>query len=194
MDYNKYIKNRKKKERDFYYLNYVNKFLVVVLLTVITLIVLKGNKNFKTGFYKHVYEDHFSFATVNKLYKKYFGSQIPFSDFFAKDTEMVFNDKLAYSSKEKFKDGVNLTVSKNYIVPALEDGMVVFVGKKDDYGDTIIIQQTNGVDVWYSNINLGNIKEYDYIEKGSMIGEVKDTTLTLLFKKDGNILNYEDYV
>lgn len=194
MDYNKYIKNRKKKERDFYYLNYVNKFLVVVLLTVITLIVLKGNKNFKTGFYKHVYEDHFSFATVNKLYKKYFGSQIPFSDFFDKNTEMVFNDKLVYSSKEKFKDGVNLTVSKNYIVPALEDGMVVFVGKKDDYGDTIIIQQTNGVDVWYSNINLGNIKEYDYIEKGSMIGEVKDTTLTLLFKKDGNILNYEDYV
>lgn len=194
MDYNKYIKSRKKKNHDFYYLNYVNKFLVVVLLTVITLIVLKGNKNFKTGFYKHVYEDHFSFATVNKLYKKYFGSQIPFGDFFNKDTEMVFNDKLAYSAKEKFKDGVNLSVSKNYLVPALEDGMVVFVGKKDDYGDTIIIQQTNGIDVWYSNINLGNIKEYDYIEKGSMIGEVKDTTLTLLFKKDGNILNYEDYI
>jgi len=196
MDYKTYIKNRKKRniKYDFSFLNYVNKFLFVVLLTIVTLIVLKGNSSLKTEFYKYVYEDHISFASINKLYKKYFGSQIPFSELLDDTTKSVFNEQLTYNSKQKYNDGVKLEVTKNYLVPALEEGMVVFVGEKEGYGSTVIIQQTNGVDVWYSNISIDNVKVYDYIEKGNIIGEVKDTTLTMLFKKDGKILPYEDYI
>lgn len=196
MNYETYKKSHKKKSKkiDFSFLNYINKFLFVILITVITLIALKSNSAFKTKFYKYVYEDHFSFATINKLYQKYFGTQFPFADLIDNKTKSVFNEQLTYSSKEAYKDGVNLTVQKNYLVPALEDGMVVFVGEKEGYGNTVIIQQTNGIDIWYSNISLDNLKTYDYIEKGSIIGEVKDTTLTMLFKKDGNILSYEEYI
>ena len=70
--------------------------------------------------------------------------------------------------------------------------MVIFVGEKENYGNTVIIEQVNGVEVWYSNIK-SSVKIYDYIEKGSLIGEA-DGTLYLVFKKDGNILNYEDYI
>lgn len=43
-------------------------------------------------------------------------------------------------------------VSNNYLVPTLESGIVVFMGEKEGYGKTIIIEQINGIDVWYSNI------------------------------------------
>lgn len=173
--------------------NYINKFLFTVLITIIVLIVLKANSGLKTSFYKHVYEENISFAEVNKVYKKYFGSQIPFSDLIKNNTKTVFNEKLKYNSKIKYKEGVELAVDANYIVPAIEEGMVVFVGVKEDYGKTVIVSGTNGVDIWYSNIN-GNVKLYDYIEKNSIIGESIDSKIYLLFKKDSEILNYEDYI
>ena len=72
--------------------------------------------------------------------------------------------------------------------------MVIFVGEKENLGKTVIIEQVNGVEVWYSNLSSININIYDYVEKGSLIGEVSDQKLYLTFKKDGQILNYEDYI
>ncbi len=173
-------------------IGYINKFLFTVLLTVIALIVLKANSKFKTTFYKYVYEDNISFAEVNKLYKKYFGSQIPFSDMF-KETKTVFNEKLKYNNKKEYKEGVELEVDNSYLVPAIEEGMVVFVGDKENYGKTVIVSGTNGVDIWYSNIN-SNVKLYDYIEKNFLIGEAIDKKIYLVFKKDKEILKHEDYI
>jgi stage IV sporulation protein FA len=80
------------------------------------------------------------------------------------------------------------------MVPVLEDGIVVFMGEKEGYGNTVIVEQVNGVDVYYSNINSNNIKLYDYVEKGKLLGEVKDTKLYLVFQKDGKFLNYKKYL
>lgn len=170
-----------------------SRFLFTIILTLIALILLKKNSEFKNAFYKHVYEENFSFAQVNAMYKKYFGSAIPFEDILKKNTKSVFNEKLTYSKAEAYKDGVKLEVSKQYLVPVLESGMVVFVGEKDGYGNTIIVQQMNGVDVWYSNVT-SNVKLYDYIEAGEALGEVNGNDLYLIFKKDGTIQNYEDYI
>ena len=129
------------------------------------------------------------------MYKDLFGSPIPFSDLIEKNkTSLVFDEKLQYKEKSKYLDGVKLTVSKNYLVPTLESGMVVFIGEKENYGNTIIIQQTDGIDVWYSNIKVSSVQLYDYVEKGSLIGETNDTNLYLVYKKDGKVLNYEDYI
>lgn len=193
------IKNKKKKihlkqqnKRDFLF--YFNKFLVVVLLTIVTLILLKSSTTFKTKFYHYIYEDNISFASINNLYQKYFGSPIPFSSLLKEKTVPTFNEKLTYSSKKQYLDGVELEVSTNYLVPNLESGMVIFVGEKENLGKTVIIEQVNGVEVWYSNLSSININIYDYIEKGSLIGEVDSQKLYLTFKKDGEILNYEDYI
>lgn len=167
----------------------INKFLFVVLITLITLILLKGNSNFKEKFYKYVYENNISFPQINSLYQKYFGKPIPD---IKEETKATFDEKLTFESKTKYKDGVELVVNSNYIVPAINSGMVIFIGKKDDYGNTVVIEQTDGTEVWYSNITT-NLKMYDYVEKGNSIGEA-DKKLYLVFKKDGNILNYEDYI
>lgn len=202
MDYEIYklkSKHRKKKQKkdnktNNQFIYSINKILIAVLITVVTLILLKSNSNFKTRFYKYIYEDNISFASINNLYQKYFGSPIPFSNLLKEKTVPTFNEKLTYSDKKEYLDGVELSVESNYLVPNLESGMVIFVGEKENLGKTVIVEQVNGVEVWYSNLNEVNVQIYDYLEKGSLVGEVTSQKLYLTFKNDGEILNYEDYI
>ena len=106
----------------------------------------------------------------------------------------VFNEKIIYSQKNMYKDGVSLTVEKNYMVPSIESGIVVYIGEKEDYGYTVIVEQVNGIDVFYSNINPIDIKIYDYVEKGSLQGETKNNNLYLVFQKNGEYLDYKKYI
>lgn len=189
------IKNKKKLKTKKNKSIKINKFLMIIVITLITLITLKSNTKLKTLFYEKVFTKNFNFATINKIFKDKFGSPIPFSDIIeTKETQQVFNEKLEYTEKSKYLDGVKLIVSKNYLVPTLESGMVVFIGEKENYGNTVIISGVDGIDIWYSNINASSLKLYDYIEKGSFVGEAKDTNLYLVYKKDGKVLNYEDYI
>lgn len=184
-------KNKKTNKNRSSLYGFISKLLITIILTLITLILLKSNNKLKTFFYNKVYDNNISFATINKWYENHFGSSIPFKELVEKDTETVFNNKLEYSKKEKYLDGVKLSVDKNYLVPILESGMVVYIGKKEGYGNTVIVQQINGVDVWYGNINNPNVKLYDYVEKGKLLGDVKNNNLYLVFKKDGKVLSYE---
>ena len=184
-------KNKKTNKNRSSRYGFISKLLITIILTLITLILLKSNNKLKTFFYNKVYDNNISFATINKWYENHFGSSIPFKELVEKDTKAVFNNKLEYSKKEKYLDGVKLSVDKNYLVPILESGMVVYIGKKEEYGNTVIVQQVNGVDVWYGNINNPNVKLYDYVEKGKLLGDVKNNNLYLVFKKDGKVLSYE---
>lgn len=170
----------------------LNKFFITVVITLILLIGLKSNEKFQTFFYDKVYEDYFNFSLLNETYEKYFGTSIPFSGLVTNEIQSVFSENLVYKAEEKYEEGVKLKVGKEYLVPTLDSGMVVFIGDKDKYGNTVIVQQVDGKDVWYSNLENVNVKLYDYVEKGSLLGEVKDDTLILIFKKDGKVLNYEE--
>ena len=173
--------------------NFFIRVMITIILVLITLIVLKNNTKLKATFYKHVYEDNISFTTINNLYEKYFGSAIPFKNLLDKKTEQVFNEKLKYTNSSKYLDGVQLEVSDNYLVPISESGMVVFIGEKEGYGNTVIIQQMDGIDVWYGNVKNVNVKLYEYVEAGKLLAEA-DKKLYLVYKKNGNVLNYEDYI
>lgn len=175
---------------------YVSKVLIVVVLTLTTLIALKANPKLKATFYNKVYDSNFSFAELNKMYEKYFGSSIPFKDVFSflETEKTVFNENLTYSNSEDYKDGVKLIVGSDYLIPSLETGLVVFVGEKEDYGNTVIIEQQNGIDVWYCNLNDVSVKLYDYVTSGSYIGNNKDDFIYLLFKKEGEVLDYKEYI
>lgn len=190
------LKNKKNKsefDSSKYISKFINKIFITIILTLTTLIVLKSNSKLKQEFYKQVYENNFSFAEVNNLYKKYFGSSIPFKDFFS-SVKPVFDENLKYSEASKYMDGVKLTVSDKYLIPNQLSGLVVFIGDKKGYGNTVIIQQANGVDLWYGNVETVNVKLYDYVEQGTLIGNVKDTNLYLVYKKDGQILDYKDFI
>lgn len=167
------------------------KTLITVVITLIVLILIKSSSKFKTIFYKKIYENNLSFTYFENIYNKYIGSSHIFDKVLK--TETVFNDQLSYKKINKYNDGAVLTVSSNYLVPINESGIVVFIGDKENYGNTVIIQRIDGVDEWYGNIDNVNVKLYDYVTKGDLLGEA-NKKLYLVYKKDGNILNYEEYL
>ena len=170
---------------------FITKFLITVIVTLVILIIIKSSTGFKNTFYKQVYGTNISFTELKKLYNKYIGDS-SILDSVIKD-EAVFSEKLTYSKTEKYLDGVNLTVTTNYLVPIEESGIVVFIGEKDGYNNTVIIQRIDGIDEWYGNIENVNVKLYDYVKKGTLLGEANNN-LYLVYKKDGNVLNYEEYL
>lgn len=170
------------------------RFLATILLTLGIVIGLKESKQFKQQFYKQVYDTNFSFAYINSVYQKAFGSPIPFSTLIKQPVQATFQEQLVYKNQEKYKEGVKLTVENHYLVPIKNSGLVVFIGEKDGYGKTVIIQQMDGIDVWYGGLSDVHVKLYDYVEEGSLLGEVKDQSLYLVFKKEGTILDYQDYL
>lgn len=170
---------------------WLSKILIVTIITLITLILIKTNSDIKNVIYDNVYNTNINFAKLNKLYKKYFGD----SKFLDNklNSVPVFNEKLIYSKKEKIDNYLKLSVDNDYLVPSLETGLVIFTGVKENFGNVVIIQQVDGVDIWYGNLTNINVKLYDYVDKGTLIGSCNNV-LYLVHKKDGEFLNYEDKI
>jgi len=178
----------KKSVKDF-----ISRTMITVILFLAALILVRENKEFKKIIIDNVYNSSFQFTEAKKIYEKYFGKVLSI-DKIAPPEESVFNEKIAYKKSNVYKDGVELEVEEEYLIPALESGIVVFMGEKKDYGTTVIIQQIDGVDVWYSNIEAKDIKMYDYVKKGTLIGQTKSKKLYLVFQKEGKYLNYKEYI
>ena len=174
--------------------NIIRKFLykifICFILFLLFLICNKKYSTFNSLFYEKIYNNNISFAKINKWYQSHFGNILPIKRV---DDVLVFNESIIYDKKEKYLDGVALTVSDNYLVPVLNDGIVVFIGEKE-YGNTIIVQDDTGLEIWYSNISIGNITIYDYVKKGDYLGEVKDNKLIMMFKKNGEVEDYNKYI
>ena len=173
--------------------HFFNQIFLTVILVLACLITLKANTNLKEPFYKYVFEQNFSFASVNEWYEKKFGSSLPFLAFIKTDAP-VFKEKLNYEEAKAYKNGVALTVSDDYLVPNLNKGLVIFIGDKEDYPNTIIVQQTDGIEVWYSNLKEINVSLYDYIEAGTYLGMADTKTLYLAFEKEGEFLDYKTII
>lgn len=171
----------------------LSRLLISGIILLVCLCIIKVNPGFKLWINKNVYQTNFSFAKIDKLYNQYFGSILPLPNL-TPDTAMVFNEKLTYKSKEDYNQGVKLVVNNNYLVPILESGIIVFSGNKDNYGNTIIVQQVNGIDLWYVGVENSNYKIYDYVEKGKLLGEAISNEIYLYFQKAGEFLDYKEYL
>ena len=156
----------------------LNKLLLSIILFLIGMILVKQNPNLKKNIEKNLYEKSLPFQKVKNYYEKHFGNILSL-DKITKKEQAVFSEKLVYEKIEDYKDGVKLKVTDNYMVPVLESGVVVYIGNKDGYGSTIIVEQVNGIDTYYSNIKIDNIKLYDYVEKGELLGEVNNNILII---------------
>ena len=192
MSFSEYSFSKNRRSSNSFFVRFLNKFLITCLITIICLILFKKNASFKKYFNDKVLSVNFDFASINSIYKKYFGGTLPFSNI-VPDTESVFSEKLSYISFSDYLDGVNLVVSDNYLVPSISDGLVVFIGEKEGYGNTVIVSGSDGVDTWYSNMKDVSVSMYQYISSGSFIGDCSKN-LYLVFKKDGNVLDYKKYI
>ena len=192
MDYttSKFLK--KKKEKSIFK-SFFNKVFVCILLFLILMIVVKKDPNLKDKIHSFIFENNISFSSFKSFYDDTLGGVLPFDNVVVSEPVSVFSENISYKEKIDYNEGVKLVVNDNYLVPVIESGIVVYIGEKDKYGYTIIVQQNDGVDAWYSNIS-SNVELYDYVEKGSLLGESSSNNLYLYFQKNGEFIDYKTYI
>ena len=164
----KFIKVKKKN----FFISLINKLLICFILVITCLIFMKTNYEFNNFIKDKLLKDNISFAYINNLYNKYFGKILP--SYSSYDVEEVFKEKLVYTDVNSYYDGYKLTVNDKYLVPFIESGIVVFIGNIDNYENVIIVEGIDGVDIWYGNISTTSVKLYDYVSKGSYLGETNN--------------------
>ena len=187
----KYIKQKYVLKRNVKIM--LSKLLLSIIIFLTVLICIKKDISLKQVIKENVFEKSIKFTKSQELYDKFFGKYLSVERNF-EETESVFNEKINYIKEEKYLNGVKLTVDNNYLVPVLESGVIIYIGDKEKLGNTIIVEQINGVEALYSNINSTNYKLYDYVEKGELIGETLSEKLILQFQKNGEYLDYKEFV
>lgn len=173
--------------------NLLNKTLLTIAIFLIGMILIKQNPKFKENIKSSVYEGNIKFVSYKNFYEKYFGKFLSENKLVKKEMP-VSSNKLSYKKSKKVKDGVCLQVVNNYATPVLESGVIIFIGTKDKLKNTIVVEQTNGINTYYSNIVNSNYKLYDYVSKGDVLGQVESDKLYLKFQKDGKYLDYQKYI
>ena len=163
---------------------YITKILIVIIITLSSLIYTSINEQNLQTFKKYVYEDTFNFSKFKSFYQGVKNNKKAQVSYASNDVDLT-----SYNS---YLDGMVFDVDSNYPVKALTSGIVIFIGQKEGYGRTIIIQGSNGYDIWYSSVDNISVKMYDYVKEETIIGEVQNK-LYMLITKDGKFYSYEEY-
>ena len=172
-------------------IRFVNKTLMAIFLGLVFLIVMEYSPKFKNFMQNEVLNKNLSFGFIGKLYDKYFGEVLPKTN---DNVVKVFNEQLSYKEIEKYNDGYKLTVSKDYLVPVIENGVVVFIGEKEDIGSVITIEGESGSTITYGNIKNTDIKLYEFVNKGKYLGEVNGEILYITILKNGEYQDIENFL
>lgn len=169
--------------------NFISKFLLAIIFFLSSIIFTNINDKNLLLYKEYVLTESLPFTKIKGWYEELFGEVLPKDD----NNKMVIKGHLVYKNIENYKDGEVLTLTTNTLINSLQSGIVVYCGEKDDFGNTVIIQGVDGVDIWYGNLTNVSVKLYDYVEKDKLIGETNSDLLYLVIKKDNNYLKYEDY-
>lgn len=137
--------------------------------------------------YKIVFESDIDFQYIKSKSKYLLGSIIDNKSHF------VSSNKLLAKNIEKKNNSYYLYLDPNYVITNINSGVVTFIGKKDNLGETVIVSSDNGINYWYSNIENISVNLYDYIDTDTIIGSIVDDHLILTLMKDNRYLDYEDY-
>lgn len=159
----------------------ISKILLSIIFMLSSLIFVEYGNN-KELYKKYVFENNISFVKFRNYYEKYF---MGVSDKVSSNDMLVnsVNDYHYVDGRYKYyKEEVN----------AISSGIVVYVGDKDNLGNTVIIQGVDGIDIWYSNLASVNVGMYDYVSSRDTLGLSNEYYLVSLYK-DGNLVSYEEY-
>jgi len=186
-----------KKEKQDMLINYfrglINRCLILIVIFLFMAIFSKKSDVYKDMIISNVYEDNISFVKIKNFYDKYLGGVVPLENNIS-NVMPVFNEKLDYLNESVYYDGVRLEVINNYLVPVIKEGMVVYVGEKENYGNVVIVEGVDGVSIWYGNMNRVAVELYDYVNMGDYLGETLDNNLYLVYSKDNKFLDYREYL
>lgn len=163
------------------------KVLTCIIIFLSTIIAFKKSLSFKKWFNKNILDDTFSFTNLEKKYEKLFGSPFPFKE---KIASQVFSEKLKYKDVTSYKNGALLTL-ENELIPSIDAGLVIFIGEKEGFKCVTVDQES--YEVTYCMLDTVAVSLYEHVSKGMLIGNSNGKIL-LIFKKDGEYLNYEAFI
>lgn len=166
--------------------NFIKRTVICIILFFLLCIFLNNDKNYNK-YSKKIFEDSIDFTYIrsktNKLLGKYGIS----------DNKFVSSEKIKYKNINKINNSYDLEVDDNYIIKNRKEGIVIFIGDKEDLGKTIIISGIDGIEYWYSNIENISVNLYDNVKENEIIGSTIDNHLIITLMKDNEYLEYEKY-
>lgn len=129
---------------------------------------------------KQVMEKEFQFAAVSDWYEKKFGKPLAFLPIQNNEKQKNVSKPaydLAVSGKvlTNFSSdgrGVMIETKNNESVKSMNSGKIVFAGKKDDLGNTVIIQHADKTESWYGNLKAISVHPYEQVAAGTKLGTV----------------------
>ena len=180
---------KKRKPNNYISLLFTRTLLSIILVLLCAIFVNISDANLLT-FKNYFFNETLSFSKMNELYSKYFG---PIVKEKINTPIPVFENTKNYKNITQENDSFKVELTNN-IFSFLQSGVVVFLGEKEGFGKTMIVQGIDGVDIWYSNLENYTVTIYDYVEKENIVGEFKDKEAILTFIEDGNYISYENYI
>ena len=166
--------------------------LISIILFLISSIYINYSDNNLLTYKKYLYNKTFNFAFVNNLYDKYLGGVLPFKKVYKE--QQVSGELIDYGNRNSYLDGVSVSLDSSALIKTFSSGIIVYLGEKEGFNKTIIVQGSDGVDYWYGNLENINVTLYDYIDKDVILGNPVDGKLYLKFVKNGEVLNYEEFI
>lgn len=183
MTYEEY-KNKKDSKANNIFKKILSKLFTIVIFTMIVITFSNTSPKFKSFIVDKVLNSTIDFSFVNKLSNKV-------TNVFKTSNNTLPVVKEENNRKEKYKDGIKYIVNKGTSVNIKDSGIVTYIGNKDGYNNTVIIQQSNGYYAWYGNIKE-EVKLYDYIESGSKIGSSLTNEYYYVLLKDNKPVNLNE--
>ena len=171
MTYEEYKNNKKETSSRSIFKSFMSKLFTIVIFTMLVIIISNYSPKFRDFITNKVLNSTIDFSFINKFMNRT-------TDVFKKEeTKKVFKEETKH---EKYKDGIKIFTENDTLVSSICGGIVVYVGDKDDYGNSVIIQGNDGVDYLYGNLHNLNINLYDYIENDTLIGSTRDNYMYLV--------------
>lgn len=157
-------------------------FLVVGILFQSTHPAFEGAKQFvHTSF-----QEEFPFATATAWYEERFGSPLAFLPFETDLQEPVSQSPdhsptnnaavpVSGTVAEKFSEngkGVVLETDNDSSIEAVNGGVVMHTGPHEEWDLAVAIQHYEGGEAWYGMLDNVEVKLYDHVSSGTVIGTV----------------------
>lgn len=173
-------------EKDWFIL----RSMIAVAAFFIIAILFQNNSSQLDGarqFVKDSYQQEFNFAAISNWYENQFGrplALIPRTNEVAMG-DVESNPEIAYALpasgqiRESFQQngkGILVETEADAFVEAVRSGVVISIGNQENIGKTIGVKHYDGSESWYGMLEAVEVKLYDHIEAGSLLGKVSGSS------------------
>lgn len=170
----------------------------LILVLAVAIMFKQSSAPFLEGqaWMQEVMEKEFQFSKAAEWYEKTLGEPLPFTVDGWTEKEKVVNEQAEYAvpvSGKVIEDfqtngkGLMVEAEPNEGVKVIKDGTVLFVGKKEEFGQLVIVQHADNSESWYGHIANPSVQPYEKVTAGSVLAQLSpnEQTFYLAIKKDG---------